>query len=212
MKGMKIWTSSHTGPEPPPLPGPRLSASDLAEGVRWPYPPRWIVRFQPEDSPYVVDIEVDTDDEGEPSVTGIAVRAGLSTTPDGTPEDPWLEGGWFDAVVPRDVQRMPLATYARAALAKVRDPFTEEGRQELRRILVPPGRPRRGRGGGFYREILQTARQLEEQGIRPVRQIARRKRVTENVVHQWLHRARKLEADESSPAPRAGKRTQGRRR
>ncbi len=43
------------------------------------------------------------------------------------------------------------------------------------------------------------ARHLEEQGVRPVPEIARRKHVSENLVHQWLHRARKLEAASSSP-------------
>jgi len=149
----------------------------------------------------MVDVELDTDDDDEPYLTGLAVRAGVRTSPAGTPEDPWLEGGWVDPVVPRDVQRMALSIYARAARARVRDPFTEQGRQEFARILMPPGRPERGRGSGFYQEILATARRLEAQGIRPVPEIARRKKVNANLVHQWLYRARKLEAENSSPAP-----------
>ncbi|MGH2659244.1 MAG: hypothetical protein ACRDHS_06150, partial [Actinomycetota bacterium] len=182
---------------PAPLPGPRITATDLAEGVLWPHPPEWVVRFLPEDSSHVVDVEIATE-EGITFVTGIAVRSGVSTSPSGTAEDPWLEGAEYEPVVPRDVQRLPLTRFARAALAIVNDPFTEEGRQEVQRILVPRGRPTRRRGGEFYRELLATARRLEGRGIPPVPEIARRKKVSQNLVHQWLHRARKLEGRSSS--------------
>ena len=194
---MKIWVSQHFG-EPAPLPGPPITPADLAEGVRWPYPPEWIVRFLPEDASYVVDVEIALEEEGK-YLTGIAVRSGVPTSPTGTPQDPWLEGSEYEPVVPRDVQRLPLGRYVRAALAIVNDPFTEDGRREVQRILVPKGRPSRGHGAEFYRDLLATARRLEEQDMRPVPEIARRKRVSENVVHQWLHRARDLEA-RSSPA------------
>lgn len=184
---------------PGPVPGPMIGAADLAEGVPWPFPAEWTVRFLPEDSPYVVDVEVATDEDGTHYLTGIAARSGVPTSASGTPDDPWLEGAEYDPVSPRDAQRLPLSRYARAALAIVNDPLTEEGRQEARRILVPRGRPSRRRGAAFYRELLATARDLEEQGIRPVPEIARRKQVSENLVHQWLHRARKLEATPSSP-------------
>ncbi len=196
MSGLKIWTSMRMD-QPEPLPGPKPTASELKEGILWPYPPEWIVRFASEDSTYIVDIEVELTD-GEPNITGIAVRAGVPTSPKGTPEDPWLEGGSYDPVVPRDVQRLPLSTYAKAALATVRDPLTAEGRQEVKRILVPRRRPERGRGSDFYREILRISRELEAQGVRPVAEIARRKRVSPNLVHQWLYRARKLEAQRPS--------------
>src|SRR5437899_2931856 len=120
MKGWKIWTWMRKG-EPAPLPGPKLTTSELKEGTLWPYPPEWIVRFSSKDSTYVVDVEVATA-EGQSYITGISVRSGVPTSPDGTPEDPWLEGASYDPVVLRDVQRMPLSTYAKAALAKVADP------------------------------------------------------------------------------------------
>ncbi len=184
---------------PGPVPGPMIGAADLAEGVLWPFPAEWTVRFLPEDSPYVVDVEVASDEDGAHYLTGIATRSGVPTSASGTPDDPWLEGAEYDPVSPRDAQRLPLSRYARAALAIVNDPLTEEGRQEARRILVPRGRPSRRRGAAFYRELLRAARDLEEQGILPVPEIARRKQVSENLVHQWLHRARKLEATPSSP-------------
>ncbi len=194
---MKIWVSQHFG-EPAPLPGPPITPADLAEGVRWPYPPEWVVRFLPEDGSYVIDVEIAIEEGAKTYVTGIAVRSGVRTSPSGTREDPWLEGSEYEPVVPRDVQRLALTTYVRAALAVVNDPLTEKGRQEVARILVPKGRPSRGRGAEFYRDLLATARRLEKQNIRPVPEIARRKRVSENVVHQWLHRARRLE-EEPSP-------------
>jgi hypothetical protein len=200
---MKIWVSQHLG-APAPLPGPVITSADLAEGVRWPYPPEWTVRFLPEDASYVVDVEIAMEESEKTYVTGIAVRSGVPTSPSGTPQDPWLKGADYEPVVARDVQRLPLTRYVRAALAIVNDPFTAEGRQEAGRILVPKGRPSRGRGAEFYRDLLATARQLEEQGIRPVPEIARRKRVSENLVHQWLHRARRLEARSSPPAAESG--------
>jgi len=192
MEDPKIWTSVLTG-EPPPLLGPKLTPPELKEGNLWPYPPEWIVRFVSKDSTYVVDVEVALSD-GVPYLTGIAVRAGLPTSPTGTPDDPWLEEGSYDPVVVRDVQRMPLATYAKAALAKVRDPLTEEGRQEVRRILMPRRRPERGHGPDFYKEILRIAGELEVRGVPPVAEIARRYQVSTNVVHQWVYRARHPEA------------------
>ncbi len=195
---MKIWVSQHVG-SPGPVPGPPIGASDLAEGVLWPYPAEWTVRFLPEDSPYVVDVEVATDEDGAHYLTGIAIRSAVPTSASGTPQDPWLEGANYEPVSPRGVQRLTLSRYARAALAIVNDPLSEEGRREMTRILVPRGHPSRRRGPGFYRELLGAARHLEEQGLRPVPEIARRKHVSENLVHQWLHRARKLEAASSSP-------------
>jgi hypothetical protein len=195
---MRVWVSQRVG-SPGPVPGPPIGAADLAEGVLWPYPADWTVRFCPEDSPYVVDVEVATDGDGAHYLSGIAIRSGVPTSASGTPDDPWLEGADYDPVSPRDVQRLPLSRYARAALAIVNDPLTEQGRREARSILVPRGRPSRRRGAAFYRDLLATARDLEEQGIRPVPEIARRKHVSQNLVHQWLHRARKLGAKPSSP-------------
>jgi hypothetical protein len=195
---MKIWVSQHMG-APAPLPGPVITQADLAEEVRWPYPPEWIVRFLLEDASYVVDVEIALEEGAQTYLTGIAVRSAVPTSPAGTPRDPWLEGAEYEPVVPRDVQRLPLGRFVRAALAIVNDPFTEEGRREVQRILVPKGRPLRGHGAEFYPDLIAMARRLEEQGIRPVPEIARRKRVSENVVHQWLHRARRLEARSSPP-------------
>lgn len=196
---MKVWVSQHTG-EPEPLPGPALSKADLAEGVLWPYPPEWTVRFALEEEGWLLDVEIAYDDDGKYYVTGIVVRSGSPTSPSGTQQDPWLDGE-YEPVVPRDVQRLPLTTYQRAALAIVKDPLTGEGRREMKEILVPRGRPADQPGPEFYADLLATARELEAQSVRPVPEIARRKRVTQNVVHQWLHRARLLEAKAGEDSP-----------
>jgi hypothetical protein len=65
----------------------------------------------------------------------------------------------------------------------------------MQHILVPRGRPTDQPGPAFYADLLATARELEAQGIRSVPEIAKRKRVNQNVVHQWLHRARNPRGD-----------------
>jgi hypothetical protein len=71
--------------------------------------------------------------------------------------------------------------------------------EDARRILVPRGRPQRGRSASFYREIADSHRNFTLADLSPVKEIARRKRVSENTVHQWVHRARKLGFLEPSP-------------
>jgi hypothetical protein len=68
-----------------------------------------------------------------------------------------------------------------------------------RKVLVPRVRPQRGKAASFYKEIADAYRQLAASGVSPVKEIARRKRVSENTVHQWVHRARKLKFLEPSP-------------
>ncbi len=183
---------------PAPIPGPTITQADLDEGVLWPYPPEWIVRFSPERSRYLIDVEMATDADGMVFVTGYAVRSGVPTSASGTTVDPWLEGAEVEPVSPRDVQRISLWRFARAALALARDPLVPQGRQKAERVLMPRGLPKNGVGAEFYQELLQTARRLEGQGVAPVAEIARRKRVDANVVHQWLHRARKLDSGAES--------------
>lgn len=192
MEGTKIWTTQLVG-EPRQLLGPKLQPSELMEGHLWPYPPEWIVRFASEDSRYVVDVEVALEKD-VPYVTGIAVRVGLPTSPTGSREDPWLEGEYYDPLIVRDVQRMHLPTYAKAALAKVRDPFTQRGREEVRQIVAPRRRRERGLGSEHYDEVLRVGKELEANGERPVPEIQRRWNVSANVAYQWLHRARRNEA------------------
>lgn len=68
-----------------------------------------------------------------------------------------------------------------------------------RQVLVPRGRPQRGKAALFYKEIADSYRELAFTGASPVKEIARRKRVSQNTVHQWVHRARKLGFLDPSP-------------
>jgi hypothetical protein len=76
-----------------------------------------------------------------------------------------------------------------------------------RKAMVPRGRPQRGKSASFYKEIGDAYRNLAASGASPVKEIARRKSVSENTVHQWVHRARKLKFLE--PSPRSQSRKEG---
>jgi hypothetical protein len=68
-----------------------------------------------------------------------------------------------------------------------------------RKVLVPRGRPKRGKSASFYKQLADSYRELAVTGASPVKEIARRKRVSENAVHQWIHRARNLGFLDPSP-------------
>ena len=149
----------------------------------------WVVRIEDSDSQHVVDVEVAFDSTGASFVVvGVAVRARTETARS-EEEVPRLPRGG-SPVSGREVRRLPLSAYTRAALALMDgDPFGA-----LDDLALPRGRPSRGRSTQFYSELLAVHRDLLKQGnSRPVREIARRKNVTENLVHQWLYRARRLE-------------------
>jgi len=202
---------THTSYGPPRLGDrdPKPTQEQLAQCVPWPAAPWWLVRIREEGSPFVVDVELSDSPEGA-MVTGIAVRSAVQTHAEGTPEDPWLEGGSVEPVNATIVKRLPLASYTRRALARYTPPLdvrqtappgaaTPPGQpsEPVTRpepppepVKLPRGRPRRGRSEEFYRQVDEAAKKLQEQGIAPVREIARRKRVSQNLVNQWLFRAR----------------------
>ena len=107
-----------------------------------------------------------------------------------------IDGG---AVSSRDVRRAPLFAYTRAALAATAAPLAMVTRPTqtniVRAMRLPRGNPERGRSTGFYLDILKVARELEKTGEKPAVQIAARKGVEANTVHQWLFRARKIELE-----------------
>jgi hypothetical protein len=84
--------------------------------------------------------------------------------------------------------------YDVGAVAELRERGFEQAGElvEAGKVLVPRGRPRRGRTTSFYREIATAYREFEKQGKSPAREIARRKGVSVNTVYQWIHRARGL--------------------
>jgi hypothetical protein len=185
--------------------------------------PELAVEFFPTDQPYKVTVELRHDPNGVPFVLGVAVRCQYVSW------DEWKElrskwdwpgAGSRPHVSGRTVQRLPLARIVRAALAAARvaerpDPsiktevatlFGEydasQGRSwegAARKILVPRGRPKRGRSAGFYKEIAEAHKAASMAGKSPAKEIAKRKRVSENTVHQWIHRARRLGFLEPSP-------------
>jgi hypothetical protein len=153
---------------------------------------------------YVVSVQVKYDDDGA-YATGVAVR-----------RDPLVgyKGGRTE-VSPREVKRLPLARIIGAALAYAdvlgkplpRKPRAGEQMPELvaaekilsPRIRAPRGRPQRGGSAKFYKQIAEAYRQAAAAGLNPIKEIARQNGAPENTVHQWIHRARRLNFLEPSP-------------
>jgi hypothetical protein len=189
----------------------RISRQELGPNAGWPGNPEEIFEIGLSEQPYEVSVELRRDPEGDPFVTGITVRrwqVKLQGVDD--PDDP-------DElrVSPRDVRRLPLSRIVEAALVASSEPMAEgnwlgdEGRpqlpDDLKSVLVPRGRPQRGKATGFYREIADSYRGYVKAGKSPVKEIARRKRVSENTVHQWVYRARDLGfLEKSSRSKRRG--------
>ncbi len=95
-----------------------------------------------------------------------------------------------EGVSPRDVRRLPLSMYAQAAVVAWRDWDLDQAAEVL---TAPRGRPRGSRSVGFYRDLADFYRSLVRAGVRyPAKEIARRKHVDQNTVHQWVYRAREL--------------------
>jgi hypothetical protein len=67
------------------------------------------------------------------------------------------------------------------------------------KILVPRGRPQHGKSTTFYKGMATAYMAFEQAGLSPVKEIARRKRVSENTVHQWVYRMRRLGFLDPSP-------------
>jgi hypothetical protein len=166
----------------------KLDGKDTFE---WPAEPTEQVRiWGVTDGPYVVDVELVRDSEGEVVPVGVAVRRAFPTSRHRKGANyPVAEGTVPAPVSAVDVRGVPFGRVIRAALTAAREPGTIET-DELDRILVPRGRPQRGRSVKFYRELLDAARDYEKRGLSPAKEIARRKGVSENLVHQWLYVAR----------------------
>jgi hypothetical protein len=182
---------------------PSPESSAMAARIRgddtfpWPAeaePERVRVRW-PTDAPYDVWVGFTRDRNDEPVPVEVTIRRTFPTSTtkrDGKYQ--LAEGVEPEPVSAVDLRQIPLARVMRAALvAKKRDGLSDERHDELDRILVPRGRPQRGRSAPFYRELLAAARRLEQGGVSPANEIARRKRVSPNLVNQWLHVARQLE-------------------
>jgi hypothetical protein len=174
----------------------RISRQELGPESRGPEDPEEIFEIDLSEQPYRVSVELRRDPEGAPFVSGIRVRrAHLGGVDDPDEDDP----DEF-RVSPRDVRRLPLSRIVEAALVASSEPMAEgnwlgdDGRprlpDDLKNVLVPRGRPQRGKAIGFYREIADSYRGYVKAGKSPVKGIARKKRVSENTVHQWVYQAR----------------------
>lgn len=183
--------------------------------------PELAVVVYPTGAPYTVSVELRRHSDGAWFVIGIAVRRQYPwwEEPSGweASDERWASEN--PHVSPRDVQRLPLARIVRAALAaassaerpnlatgkpaasSVARIFAEDGitppqeaawAQVAQRVLLPRGRPQRGKSVDFYRELANSYRALARTGVSPPKVIARRKRVSTNTVYQWLYRARDL--------------------
>jgi len=73
---------------------------------------------------------------------------------------------------------------------------------DARKVLLPRGRPQHGKSVDFYTQLAVAYRDFASAGLSPVKEIARRKKVSENTVHQWILRTRRLGFLEPSPRSR----------
>lgn len=145
------------------------------------------------DGSYVVDVEFSRDEHHNLVPVGVAVRRTFPTSRHKKGGDyPFVEGTQPEPLSAGDVRGIPFGRVIRAATLVVANPEpSTERHDELNRILVPRGRPQRGRSEKFYRDVAAAARACSRNGLSPAKEIARRKNVSENLVHQWLHVARR---------------------
>jgi hypothetical protein len=166
------------------------------EALWWPSEPELFETVFDYAAPYVVTVGFVRDDAPVP--VEITVRRTFPVSDQGG----FLDGAEPEPLSARDVRRLPLDRLLRAATAAA-DSGPVESAAEVSKILLPRGRPGGGaRSIAFYREIASAHRQIEQLGESPAKAIARRKRVSENTVHQWIHKARLHGFLEPSPRSR----------
>jgi hypothetical protein len=208
----RLWDSTPKEPrETPPLPRPL--SDDLRSGAEWPVPPEAIKRIRMPETDYFIDVEIVWDSEGNPVPTGVAIRLGVpmkrAARVVDSPYDYFAETTEPLPISPREVRRLPISTCVQWAIAHATDPIGEEGERVQKDALKPKGA--RAHTSTFYRDLARRflALQQDPQIDRPVRVLAKERGVKENVVHQWLYRAR-----ESGDLPRLprGRKTTRRRR
>lgn len=129
------------------------------------------------------------------------VTVELARTPDGEPEPVRVSIGARDGRLSlREARRFPLRRIVEAALAWAHEPLESRGpgwheptegmRAAIRKLSLPRGRPKRGHSAQWYRELADAYKEYQRLGLSPVKEIAKRKGVSENTVHQWIHRMR----------------------
>jgi hypothetical protein len=142
-----------------------------------------------------------------PVVTGIAVRRRVPMKPKGKRAAFEHEAEWPEDVEPlplslRDVRRLPLDRIAAAALAAARE-YAEEPSEArftpVTEALTLPGRPKGRNKEQFYKAVAELHRGWTKKGLSPAKELAKRKRVSENTAHQWIYKARQFGYLEPSP-------------
>lgn len=193
------------------------------EGRPWPVPPTEELVVAGDE--YVVTIEMRRDSKGAVVPTGVTVRRAVPTEKPPSRDDDdgeaylryrmrlrkhghgrllWPEDAEPLPLSATELRRIPFGAYVRAALALAEGgrpgkPSIDEAAAEAVRLVLPKGRPERGRSLDFYRGLLRAHDVLVQRGeAHPVRVIARQKGVPENTVHQWLYRAREIKRKEGS--------------
>ena len=139
-----------------------------------------------DDLPYMVEVELLRTEDGAVHPVGVSVRV-MAPHPFPTGENVDLP-----PLSSRVVRRLPLASYLDAAVAWASHPVfvlrnladPDAAWEEVRRAVAPRGRP--AHNTNFYAELAEMFRALTLQGKRPVPEIARRKKVSANTVHQWI--------------------------
>src|SRR5512133_2074157 len=129
------------------------------------------------DPQLVVVVQFSRTADGEPVATGISVHR--TPGPNGEPRP----------LSPRELQRLPLTRIRDAMLEVARNPTAATLVGERTRLEVPKGRPERGKSAAFYKEIADAYRRCKLENRSPAKAIAKIKRVDENTVDTWIHRA-----------------------
>jgi hypothetical protein len=171
-----------------------------AEALWWPAEPDLFETVFDYAAPYVITVGFVRSEVGHvPVPVEVTVRL---TFPVSETQQGFAEGTEPRSLSARDVRRLPLDRVVRAATAAA-DSGPVESLPELSKILLPRGRPSGDeRSVAFYKAIANAHRQLEQLEKSPAKEIARRKRVSENTVHQWIHKARLQGFLEPSPRSR----------
>jgi hypothetical protein len=171
-----------------------------AEALRWPAEPDLFETVFDDAAPYVVTVGFVRPDAGDVPVP-VEVTIRLTFTVSETGQE-FVEGTEPRSLSTRDVRRLAFDRIVRAATVAA-DSGPVESLSEISKILLPRGRP----GGGersvlFYKGIAEAYRELTKQEKSPAKEIARRKRVSENTAHQWIYKARLHGFLEPSPRSR----------
>lgn len=179
---------------------PNPATAALAAQVRgeetfnWPAEPSEVVRvWGATDAPYAIDVEFVRDSDGNLVPVGVSVRRAYPTSrhkQQGRYQ--FANEAALEPLLAVDVRQIPFGRVIRAALAAADAELEDDISADVDRILVPRGRPQRGKSVKFYRDLLKSAHEFRQQGLSPAKEIARRKGVSPNLVHQWLHVARRL--------------------